>query len=56
MTKPLKNEAAPSTSSPYLSKKIYQNYASSMKNKNIKRKKDGLQPILVRSYEDWSGK
>ena len=41
--------------SPYLSKRVYQNYAQSMKVKNLKRKKNGLKTIQIRTYEEWSG-
>ena len=44
------------TASPYLSKRVYKNYEGTMKEKNQKRKKDGLVPIPIRSYEEWSGK
>ena len=43
------------TRSPYLSKGVYKNYEKTMKEKNLKRKHDGLEPIQIRSYEDWSG-
>ncbi len=40
--------------SPYMSKGIYNNYEKSMKEKNAKRKGQGLQPITVRTFEEWS--
>ena len=39
----------------YMSRGIYRNYEKTMKEKNLKRKKDGLTPIYIRSYEEWSG-
>lgn len=42
------------TTTPYLTKSIYKNYEVTMKEKNIKRKKDGLPPIHVRTYQEWS--
>jgi hypothetical protein len=41
--------------SPYLDVKIYHNYAKAMKEKNCKRKTQGLNAIYVRSFEEWSG-
>lgn len=40
--------------SAYMSKDIYSNYEKSMKEKNVKRKGQGLQSIYVRTFEEWS--
>ena len=40
--------------SPYMSKGIYHNYEKGMKERNHKRKVQGLQAIPVRTYEEWS--
>ena len=40
--------------SPYISKGIYSNYEKSMKEKNVKRKRQGLKSIHIRTYEEWS--
>ncbi len=40
--------------SPYMTKAVYGNYEKSMKEKNIKRKGQGLASIKVRTYEEWS--
>ncbi len=40
--------------SPYINKSIYENYSKGMKAKNIKRLKQGLEAIKVRSFEEWS--
>ena len=45
----------PGTGNPYMSKGIYKNYESAMKEKNVKRRKDRLQTIHIKSYEEWSG-
>ena len=42
--------------SPYLSMRIYKNYEGTMKEKNQQRKKNGLAPIHIRSYQEWSSK
>ena len=39
----------------FLSRRIYKNYEHSMKTKNLKRKKDGLTSITIKTYEEWSG-
>lgn len=49
-----KEENKPETSSPYLSKRIYKNYEKTMKEKNVKRKRDGLTSIHVKSFLEWS--
>ena len=41
-------------SNPYMSKGIYRNYEKTMKEKNVKRKKEGLTAIPIRSYKEWS--
>lgn len=46
----------PKTDSPYLSMRIYKNYEGTMKEKNQQRKKNGLAPIHIRSYQEWSSK
>ena len=40
--------------SPYINKGIYENYAKGMKEKNLKRVKEGLDAIPVRTFEEWS--
>ncbi len=40
--------------SPYLSKGIYNNYEKGMKEKNHKRKGQGLEIIRIRTFEEWS--
>lgn len=40
--------------SPYINKGIYDNYSKGMKEKNLKRVKQGLDAIPVRSFEEWS--
>ena len=45
---------APAGRSLYMSKGIYNNYAKSMKDKNVKRKWQGLKAIYIRTYEEWS--
>ena len=40
--------------SPYINKTIYENYFKGMKAKNIKRHKEGLEAIPVRTFEQWS--
>ena len=49
-------EDKPEKDSPYLSLRIYKNYEQTMKVKNLQRKKDGLGPIRIRDYKEWSGK
>lgn len=39
---------------PYMSKGIYNNYEKSMKEKNVKRKGQGLKSIYIRTFEEWS--
>jgi hypothetical protein len=40
--------------SPYINKAIYENYAKGMKEKNIKRIKQGLDAIPIRTFDNWS--
>ena len=40
----------------YMSRSIYSNYKRTMEEKNLMRKKAGLTPIPIRSYEQWSGR
>ena len=50
-----KNGGAKSkSSSPYMSRGIYKNYAKGMKEKNQKRAAQGLEAIYIRTFEEWS--
>lgn len=39
---------------PYMTKDIYKNYAKGMKERNQKRKDQGLKVIYIRTFEEWS--
>ncbi len=39
---------------PYMNKGIYHNYEKVMKEKNQKRKGQGLEAIHIRTFEEWS--
>ena len=47
-------KSASKLKSPYMSKAIYKNYAKGMKERNQKRKGQGLAGLRVRSFEEWS--
>ena len=51
----MKAEDKSGNSSPYLSEGIYRNYEKTMKEKNVKRKKDKLTAIPIKTYKEWSG-
>ncbi len=40
--------------SPYMSRGIYKNYSKGMKERNRKRKGQGLEALQVRTFEEWS--
>ena len=53
-TKDKEEQSPTQEKSPYMSKAIYGNYAKGMKEKNVKRHKQGLEAIPIRTYEEWS--
>ena len=44
-----------STQSPYMDVEIYNNYTQGMKDRNKKRKKQGLDALHGRTFQEWLG-
>ena len=40
---------------PYMNRGVYKNYTKGMKERNQKRKGEGLDALHIRSYEEWYG-